>query len=95
MYISERFSCFPDGLISVVNVTYDNYLGFISGYGSFSVSGKVAVCQNGIFDSVCDVSWDENDANVLCNSIGITTTGVSGTFGESTVAYSVVHCQYL
>ena len=95
MYFPERFSCSPEGLISVVNVTYDNYLEFIGGHGSFSVSGKVVVCQNGIFGSVCDVSFDENDASVLCNSIGISITGVSGTFGESIMVYYVVHCQYL
>ena len=96
MYFPERFSCPTEGLISVVNITYDNYLGFISGYGSFSVSGKVAVCQNGMFVSVCDISWDENDANVLCNSIGSTVTGISRTFSESTMPYYniTLRCQY-
>lgn len=77
VYFLERFTCSPDGLISVVNVTYDNYLGALSGSGSFSVSGRAAVCQNGIFSSVCDLNWDQDDANVLCNSLGI-----SGSFGE-------------
>ena len=34
------------------------------------VVGKVVICQNGVYSSVCDVNWDRNDANVLCNSIG-------------------------
>ena len=61
-----------------MNVTYDNYLGFVSGSGTSSVSGRAAVCQNGVFRSICDVSWDQNDANVLCNS-----DGIGGTLGES------------
>ena len=71
-------SCQNDGEISVINVTYDNYLAVFNG-GVFSVSGKVVVCQNGIFGSVCDADWDQNDADVLCNSVGIG----SGIYGET------------
>ena len=55
-----------------MNVTYDNYLGQLVGgdidFGS--VMGKVVICQDGVYGSVCDVNWDQNDANVFCNSIG-------------------------
>lgn len=70
IYISlcpERFPCFTEGEFSVVNVTYEDFLGQFTG-GGISFIGRVAVCLNGVFGSVCDVDWDQNDATVLCNS---------------------------
>ena len=75
-FCSERMQCFTEGEYSFVNVTFDpNYLAFLGGR-EFAVSGKVVVCQGGIYSSVCDVDWDQADANVLCNSpfIGVQTS---------------------
>ena len=69
-------SCSVNGEFSIVNVTYDNYLGQFSG-GGFTVTGKVVVCLDGVFGSVCDANWDQNDATVFCNGIG-----VDGNLGE-------------
>ena len=73
---AERMSCITEGEISIVNVTYDNYLAQFTG-GSFSITGRVAACQNGVYGSVCDMYWDQSDADVLCNSVGLSTR-----FGE-------------
>ena len=35
-----------------------------------SVSGEVQVCMNGVFGSVCDSSWDNFDASVVCRQLG-------------------------
>ena len=65
---SERIQCYTEGEISLVNVTYENYLGLLVG-GDLSVMGRVGVCQDGVYayGSVCDANWDQEDANVICN----------------------------
>ena len=55
-----------------MNVTYENYLRQFSG-GVFGYAGRVAVCHNGVFSSICDINWDQADANVFCNGLGIGT----------------------
>ena len=70
LLFSERSQCFTDGEFSVVNITYDNFLGQFVGRG-LNFTAKVVVCQDGVYGSLCDVNWDQNDANVFCNSIGL------------------------
>ena len=76
---SERSQCFDDseGRLSIVNLTFDNYLAVFVG-GSYSASGRVGVCHDGVYSSVCDANWDQKDANVLCNGFGFG----SSFFGE-------------
>ena len=70
-----------NGELSIVNVSYDDFLGQF--LGGLAYSGRVAVCQDGVFGSVCDVNWDQNDANVFCNS----DFGLDGDYGESSLLY--------
>ena len=39
------------------------------------VSGEVQVCLNGVFSSVCDSSWDNQDASVVCRQLGFSPYG--------------------
>ena len=61
-----------------MNVTYDNYLAVLVG-GDLGFTGRVGICQDGAYGSICDANWDQKDANVICNSIGL-----GSNFGEYT-----------
>lgn len=32
--------------------------------------GNIEVCINGNYIAICDIGWDDEDAQVACNSLG-------------------------
>ena len=47
--------------------------------GGSSLEGRLEVCLNGVWGTICDQSWDDTDAGVACSQIGHSARGTNST----------------
>ena len=43
--------------------------------GTHISNGRVEICQNGVWGSVCNNLWDHTDAGVVCTQLGYDSEG--------------------
>ncbi len=43
--------------------------------GSGSHEGRVEVCMNQAWGTICDNGWDSRDGNIICNQLGFLNRG--------------------
>ena len=70
VHATDPYYCEVEGEIRVVVGDGDSSEGYTD-EGIYFFDGRVEICFNGTFGSVCDDSWDQNDAIVVCNYFGV------------------------
>lgn len=63
-----------------VLVCGDGDVRLMNGSGSSLSSGRVELCLNNVYGTVCNDRWDEIDASVVCRQLNFPTSSKSLTF---------------
>ena len=62
--------------------------------GSTSFEGRVELCINHAWGTVCDNLWSTNDGNVVCRQLGYQPTGTEVHVAVQTACCGVHACEY-
>ena len=65
--------------LHAVTCAMEGDIRLVNGSTSTEREGRVEVCHNGFWGTVCNDSWTEEDAYVVCKQIGLSTTSENNT----------------
>ena len=63
-----------DGISFILLACGDGDIRFVN--GSIAAEGRVEICINNTYGTICDDFWDSQDASVVCQQLGYSTEGM-------------------
>ena len=60
-------------MVNILETCYNGELRLRDGFDDYQ--GRVEVCFDGVWGTVCHSEWDDVDAQVVCRQLGLNTIG--------------------